>query len=553
MKNLFVVLGCWLMICFNGMGNIAGDSLKIVCTPDLEKLVQNWYKSFSSSTDGTAKIFISEITSDEKKLNKSEMAFISGESASQFSSDQTMSFVVGREIIVAVVNAGNPVIDDIVSKGISLNKLGNLISSTDKIDWGFLSGSPANQKMNLLISGSPVMVGKLAAMSNLESSELSEKSCDPAVLLSALKSDKYAIGICRLTDIQESESSEIRIIPIDRNGNGSIDYNENIYSDFNSFERGVWIGKYPKELVTNIYSVLPKGLEDSRAAQFISWVLSEGQNAVEGAGLTGLIPAEKLSIADKLNEARSNSLISDSQKSVPGNLIFATLLIIAIFAILLFAGYIYNRITSKPATTPIPDGNGVQEISYDLPKGMFFDKTHTWAFLEQSGQVKIGIDDFLLHLTGPLSRIAMKKDGDKVKKGEELLTIDQNGKKLVLYSPVSGTIRERNNDLEKNISLINSAPYSNGWIYRIQPENWQRENQLLFMAEKHKENIKNEIIRIKDIIVSMVGKDPQLAVALQDGGNITDGILSHMGPDVWEEIQQNVIDSSRQVWFYDIV
>ena len=45
------------------------------------------------------------------------------------------------------------------------------------------------------------------------------------------------------------------LLPIDRNGNGLIDYNEKIYDDINDFSRGVWIGKYPKSLFSNIYSV----------------------------------------------------------------------------------------------------------------------------------------------------------------------------------------------------------------------------------------------------------------------------------------------------------
>ena len=28
-----------------------------------------------------------------------------------------------------------------------------------------------------------------------------------------------------------------------------------------------------------------------------------------------------------------------------------------------------------------------------LPRGVFFDKTHTWAYLKSAGQVQVGIDD----------------------------------------------------------------------------------------------------------------------------------------------------------------
>ena len=125
------------------------------------------------------------------------------------------------------------------------------------------------------------------------------------------------------------------------------------------------------------------------------------------------------------------------------------------------------------------------ENSVIIPKGLYFDKTHTWSFMKKDGTVKIGIDDFLQHITGFITRIEMKNVGDKIKKGERLLTIIQKGKQLNIYSPVSGTIKTQNETLITNSSLLNSAPYENGWVYTIEPTNWLLEIQFLTMAEKY--------------------------------------------------------------------
>ena len=103
------------------------------------------------------------------------------------------------------------------------------------------------------------------------------------------------------------------------------------------------------------------------------------------------------------------------------------------------------------AIHPLLDQNSLK-----LPKGIYFDKTHTWAFLEANGIVKVGIDDFLQHITGKITRIKMKSPGKKVKKGEQILSIIQNGKQLNLYAPVSGTIVEQNMALESNSSSLNT-------------------------------------------------------------------------------------------------
>ena len=76
----------------------------------------------------------------------------------------------------------------------------------------------------------------------------------------------------------------------------------------------------------------------------------------------------------------------------------------------------------------------------------------------------------------------MKIPGEKIKKGDIVLSLVQKGKQLNIYSPVSGTIKEQNKALLTNSSLINSSPYSDGWIYMIEPTNWLREIQFLDMA-----------------------------------------------------------------------
>jgi hypothetical protein len=78
------------------------------------------------------------------------------------------------------------------------------------------------------------------------------------------------------------------------------------------------------------------------------------------------------------------------------------------------------------------------------PAGLFYDKTHTWAFMEQNGLVKLGVDDFLPHVTGKLSQIKMKAPGEKIRKGEKILTLVREGKQLDIYSPVTGVIKSQN-------------------------------------------------------------------------------------------------------------
>jgi hypothetical protein len=63
-----------------------------------------------------------------------------------------------------------------------------------------------------------------------------------------------------------------------------------------------------------------------------------------------------------------------------------------------------------------------------------------------------------------------------------------------------------------------------------------------------------EFSRLKDFLMAALASDTgkYAQVILQDGGEISDGVLSEMGPEIWEDFQTKFIDPSRQVWFYEM-
>jgi glycine cleavage system H lipoate-binding protein len=205
-----------------------------------------------------------------------------------------------------------------------------------------------------------------------------------------------------------------------------------------------------------------------------------------------------------------------------------------------------RREKSKASTTTEVHNQILNEASISIPKGLYFDKTHTWAYMEKNGEVKIGIDDFLLHVTGALSRVKMRNIGEQIQKGEPILTIIRFGKQLTINSPISGTITSHNIQLVKNPATVNLSPYNDGWVYLIEPTNWLRDSQFLIMADKYKDWLKNEFTRLKDFlsIVSQPGNE-ELMPVLQDGGELKDNLLEDLGPEVWEEFQIKFMNTSK--------
>jgi hypothetical protein len=137
----------------------------------------------------------------------------------------------------------------------------------------------------------------------------------------------------------------------------------------------------------------------------------------------------------------------------------------------------------------------------------------------------------------------MKQPGERIRKGKPILSIIQDGKQLDVCAPVSGTIREHNRILTSDTSILNSSPYSDGWVYRIEPANWLSEIPSFFMGQKYKEWLKGEFTRLKEFFTDPLRPETlEYAHVLQDGGELKDSILADYGPETWEEFQRNFMD-----------
>jgi glycine cleavage system H protein len=179
-----------------------------------------------------------------------------------------------------------------------------------------------------------------------------------------------------------------------------------------------------------------------------------------------------------------------------------------------------------------------------IPQGIFYSKHHTWAYLEKSGNAKIGLDDLLLHITGEVSIHHLKNPGDIINKGDILARIDQNGKQLSIFSPISGEILNANPALEAKNELLHEDPYGKGWIYNIKPSHWVAEIPSCYLAEDASVWLKEELVRYKDFLAMNMHKiSPENPMPiLQDGGELSESSLSVLPKASWQEFQNEFLN-----------
>jgi glycine cleavage system H protein len=179
-----------------------------------------------------------------------------------------------------------------------------------------------------------------------------------------------------------------------------------------------------------------------------------------------------------------------------------------------------------------------------IPEGLYFNRNHTWTFLERNGIAKIGLDDFLFHITGEVKMNPIFGPGDQIKKGDLILMADNGGKVLRIYSPVSGVITGTNPLLQQSPGSVLEDPYGLGWVYMIKPTHWIAETSSLYLAGEAIAWTKRELDKFKDFMASSMKKyNPETSMlVLQDGGELIDRPLSELPDEVWQDFQKSFLN-----------
>lgn len=114
-----------------------------------------------------------------------------------------------------------------------------------------------------------------------------------------------------------------------------------------------------------------------------------------------------------------------------------------------------------------------------LPENVYYTKDHEWALITENGLVRIGISDYAQKELHEVVFVDVPRKGVLVKQLEPLGTAESVKAVSEFFSPVSGEIIERNEELVLNPELVNQEPYGRGWIVLIKPSNLEEEIERL--------------------------------------------------------------------------
>lgn len=117
----------------------------------------------------------------------------------------------------------------------------------------------------------------------------------------------------------------------------------------------------------------------------------------------------------------------------------------------------------------------------ELPKDLHYSKEHTWVRIDNK-TATVGITAFAQNELGEIVYVDLPNINHNFKQDEVFGSVEAIKTVSDLFMPLSGKIIETNEQLLKEPTLVNSNPFDNGWMVKIED---LRETENLLTAEQY--------------------------------------------------------------------
>ncbi len=105
----------------------------------------------------------------------------------------------------------------------------------------------------------------------------------------------------------------------------------------------------------------------------------------------------------------------------------------------------------------------------EMPGDLQYTKEHEWLRREDDGSVTIGITEHAQSALGDLVYVELPEVGQDLNLDGEMAVVESVKAASDVYAPIKGSVLAVNEGLADDPEKINSDPYGDGWIVRLQP------------------------------------------------------------------------------------
>lgn len=227
-----------------------------------------------------------------------DLGMVSRELSKEETDKGAVGFAVAKDAVVPTINEKNPHYAELVKRGIKLNEAQDIWINGSLKSWSQLIPS-ANESIALFTRSDACGAAETwANWLGKHQEDLKGEGVhgDPGVA-TAVSKNPLAIGFNNIGYAYDNTTMQplpgIRVLPLDVNGNGKIDAEEDFYATKDQITKAIAEGRYPSPPARDLYLV-SKGIPtDPVVVAFLRYILTDGQKTNDAVGYIS-IPQEKL-------------------------------------------------------------------------------------------------------------------------------------------------------------------------------------------------------------------------------------------------------------------
>ena len=212
------------------------------------------------------------------------------------------------------------------------------------------------------------------------------------------------------------------------------------------------------------------------------------------------------------------------------------LLVLAMFALFIAIDYIRTsrkrsvlEVRPQPAV-PAMTARALPEVvaGFRIAPNLMYHPGHSWAVKEGGDLVRVGLDDFAARVAGKLDGITLPQRGRWVTQGQKAYTLQHDGAKVDMVSPIEGTVVELNEAVLRDPELARRDPYGEGWLMLVNAPETKTKFRNLLGGNMARLWTEDAAMRLQ--------RQLPMQPAMADGGLALDTVTTGKTPKEWESL-----------------
>lgn len=214
---------------------------------------------------------------------------------------------VSKDAVLPTINSANPVMKELKAHGLTKEKFYDIFISGKIRTWGEATGTRSTLKLESFTRsdacGAAEMWAKYLKGKKQEDLQGLGVNGDPGVA-DGIRKNTNGIGYNNLNFVYDMNTRKpyqgIDVVPLDLNGNGKIDPEENFYGSLDQVMTAIGNGVYPSPPARDLYLVAGGKPTDKVVLAFLNWILTDGQKYLSEAGYVPVSPDKLKAGLEKL-------------------------------------------------------------------------------------------------------------------------------------------------------------------------------------------------------------------------------------------------------------